>query len=344
MIIGISGYGYTGSGAVVDLLKEFPCCAFPAIDFEFNLSYRPHGLEDLELHLVNHPVRFFSSDVAIKEFKRLIKRVDAPRSGFRRLSGSVFRRLSMEYIDSLIAVKWRGCSREDSIYGPIRFTLRFRLMGRIITAYERITGKRYPLPKSDEMYLSVQPEDFLEKTKEYVQSVIKCLGLGDSERIVLDQPFNANDPRRSMRYFDDPRAIMIDRDPRDLYVLVKRYLGCEASFIPSENVEDFITYFKLIRKANNEEDDKYILRLQYEDLIYKYEETTGRIIHFLELTGEQWHQKELFDPAVSIHNTQLYLRHPDLAMDIQKIEHTLSAYLYPFNEMNQKIVGTGKPF
>lgn len=345
MIVGLSGYGYTGSGALVDLLREFPDCEFPAIDFEFCLPYIPHGLEDLELHLVEHPTRFFSSDVAIKEFRRLIVSLDTPRSYYRRLSGTAFRKLSFDYIESITAVKWKGYSWDDPFFcGQLRLTWRFRVLSRIIVKYEQLTGKRFPLPKSDVIYLSVQPEDFLERTREYIRSVLRCLGLSEGGKIVLNQPFNANDPERSMRFFDDPRAIMIDRDPRDIYVFAKRHCGSDASFIPSENVEDFITYFRLIRKANVEKEDKNVLRLRYEDLIYRYEETAARIVRFLELDEEHWQRKKYFDPAVSIRNTQLYLRNPDLAADIRRIEQELPSYIYPFEQMSQMPDGTGKPF
>lgn len=345
MIIGLCGYGYTGSGALVDLLHEFPCCKSLAIDFEFCLPYIPHGLEDLEIHLLEHPTRFFSSDVAIKEFRRLVAYFDSPRGNYRRLSGPAFRQLSLDYIDSLTAVKWRGYSWDDPILcGPLRLTWRFRLVSRLISRYERRTGKRFPLPKSDVIYMSVQPEDFLEKTRKYIRELLRSMGMEGVERIVLNQPFDASDPCRTMRYFDDPRAIMVDRDPRDIYVLVKRHLGSEASFIPSENVDDFITYYQCVEKANVQQEDDRILRLCYEDLIYDYERTAERIIRFLGLGDVQWQQKKYFDPAISIRNTQLYLRHPDLTEDIRRIEQALQSYLYPFEEMDLRPDGAGEPF
>lgn len=85
MIVGVCGLGYTGSGAVLDLLKEFD--ENYVIDaMEFALAYTPDGLEDLEYHLVKSPSRYFSSDIAIKRFKNYIKSRCTLRSKYKAVT------------------------------------------------------------------------------------------------------------------------------------------------------------------------------------------------------------------------------------------------------------------
>ena len=50
-VILTAGYGYSGSSAVVDLLKEYDNCDSISDNFEFRLIKDPGGLEDLRYHL-----------------------------------------------------------------------------------------------------------------------------------------------------------------------------------------------------------------------------------------------------------------------------------------------------
>ena len=68
MIIGVCGLGYTGSGAVQDLLKEYEEIEDLTGDYEFGFVYKPDGILDLRHHLVEAPCRDLSSNVAIKRF------------------------------------------------------------------------------------------------------------------------------------------------------------------------------------------------------------------------------------------------------------------------------------
>ena len=43
----------------------------------------------------------------------------------------------------------------------------------------------------------------------------------EEKNLVLDQPFSGNNPQASFPYFENPRAVVVDRDPRDYYLFVK---------------------------------------------------------------------------------------------------------------------------
>ena len=63
--ISVIGYGWTGSSAYIELLKEFnEVGAFPG---EFRIAKDPHGLVYLEESLV-HNWDFIGNDIAIKNF------------------------------------------------------------------------------------------------------------------------------------------------------------------------------------------------------------------------------------------------------------------------------------
>lgn len=345
MLIGICGYGYTGSGAVLDFLKEFPSCSVSPYDFEFAFPYLPHGIQDLENALVGQSTRFFSSDVAIKEFRRLISFYNAPRGIYRKVTGNRFYQHGENFLKSLVQVEWSGYSWDDYIFAsPMRRTVRFRLLGRWIAFYEAHMGKRYRLPKGDRIYLSVDPENFTQKARTFLRNILMDMQYDFNKIVVLNQPFDVNNPARSMKYFDDPYAILVDRDPRDLYILAKKYLKSKGSFIPSDHVQDFIAYHRLIRQRNDTSDAPNILRISFEDMLYHYEETSRKICRFIGLNPVEQFRMRYFDPDNSINNTQLFLKYPDLHEDIEMIERALPEYLYPFEKYSIRPAFNSKPF
>ena len=341
MIIGVSGYGYSGSGAVVDYLKEREDCDH--IDIEFALPYLPHGLQDLEYHLTEGISRYYSCDAAIKDFLALIKKLDSPKSLYRLNMGDSFYKETEKFVTDISQVIWSGWWSNDAFRtGFLRKTWRFRILRRFILAWERYHKEKHPLPKSDVMYLSIMPENFLKRAKEYVNFLIDGFGCDRSKVTVINQPFEPNAPERSMRYFDDPKAIIVDRDPRDVYLFAKLVARHNASFIPTDNVEDFVKYHRLCRINSGKEDPNMVLRLSFEDMVYNYENTVKKINSFVQLP-HQSPIKKYFDPDKSINNTQIYLKHPELRSDIEFIERELPEYLYPFDQY-EGIRGSGNPF
>jgi hypothetical protein len=135
-----------------------------------------------------------------------------------------------------------------------------------------------------------------------------------------------------MKFFSDPRCIIVDRDPRDLYVMVKNVYGMNAMFIPSDTVEHFIEYYKRLRDDRLWKGADKILFIRFEDLIYKYAETVGIIEKFVgPVLGTHVKPKEFFNPEVSIANTNVFGKFPQDAEAIKRIEVELSEFLYPFD-------------
>ena len=73
------------------------------------------------------------------------------------------------------------------------------------------------------------------------------------------------------------KIIIVDRDPRDVYLLSKNNLRKDAAWIPT-SVCDFVSYYKLLRSNNY--NDSRIYNLQFEDLVYQYENKSNYRIIF----------------------------------------------------------------
>lgn len=181
------------------------------------------------------------------------------------------------------------------------------------------------------MYIPVHDERFYAATKKYTSKLLGEMCDEHNEILAIDQPFPSNNPEICFKYFeDDCKAIIVNRDPRDLYLISKTLsFGWEMRFTPTYNVDDFIFYYrdqmKLIKEYSED-----VLFVQFEDLIYNYEKETTRIKEFLGLKDPTYPRK-YFNPDISIANTQMMLRYKQYQEDILKIEKALSEYLYPFD-------------
>jgi hypothetical protein len=98
------------------------------------------------------------------------------------------------------------------------------------------------------------------------------------------------------------------------------------------NAEDFCTVYDAMRRSERPVEDGRILRLHFEDLIYRYDDSCAWIYDFLDVSPSQHARLKgtQFKPQVSIHNTQLFRQDKYPADEIRIIEKRLERYLYPF--------------
>ena len=332
MIVGVCGFGYSGSSALVDLLNESDIFEVRG-DFEFSFTYKPDGLEDLERSITS-PSRYFSSDSAIRRFIQYTNRMTTKYNSRTNVKFSV---LTDKYIDDIVSVKWIG-STSVHIYQASRFNYIFKQKYPRIFRYwweKRFGPIPFKCPPDTIMYYSaLSEEEFLTITKEYIMSIVSSLRRRRDSIIVLDQPFSADSPQRTMKYFDNPYAIIVHRDPRDVYLLAKRAVGMTAKFVPTQNVNDFIEYYKGLMNHRNIVSSENVLEVQFEDLIYDYSHTVEVISSFLGV--DYFSNQSLFKPDVSINNTQLFIKYKQYDNDIHIIEQQLSDYLYPFSRYDLK--------
>ena len=141
-----------------------------------------------------------------------------------------------------------------------------------------------------------------------------------------------------MQYTPDAKAIVVDRDPRDVYILGK--ITRRSSGIPVDNAQKFVAFYRRCWQGTGLSSTPNILRLRFEDVVYHYEDSVRQIESFLDIR-RHISPRKYFKPEFSINNTQLKERFPELAGDIAYIEETLAAELYPFPEIR---VGKGMFF
>ncbi|MBR4748784.1 MAG: hypothetical protein IK083_04330 [Abditibacteriota bacterium] len=329
MIVGVCGFGNTGSSAVSDYLKEFEdLCVLD--NLEFGIICEPDGLADLAERLLRPKMRNLDSAVALLRYERKCRDF-AAACRIRGGDGDRILRSLSAFLDSVTQARWYWRDRSEPQAGFVNTFLKRRLFARrIIPLAERLTGRPWTGWPRIRVGMSVMPDNFYEAACEHVRDMIEALGGSPDRTVVLDQPFGANDPRAGFPFFRDPRAIVSDRDPRDLYVFALTALRRSNSYMPLESPADFITYYRALRQHQPYLTGEGILRVRFEDMVYDYEATTARIRDFLGL-GEDPRPGLWFDPARSVHNTRVFTRFPQYADAVREIEEALPEYLFDFD-------------
>jgi hypothetical protein len=345
-----TGYGSSGSSAGTNILEEFDFVKSLDND-EFTFLHDPDGIADLENSLCEgHRLK---TGFAIKRFLKLSEKLMGLQHYKKAFNGK-FEQFAVEFTDSIIKCKWDGWWPEIFDTENISIVDKFRIeFSR--AAYDILT-KPYPynLYEPDtwqpqykpriKVYYSNFAYDydkvfFLEQVKNFTTKLLQEENKdGKYKYILLDQAVPPISVSKYARYWNNLKTLIIDRDPRDLYVVNKAIYG--EGYIASGNVDQFIAWYASTRKMRDNEDEaqRCFLFLPFEGLIYNYDDSVKRIADFIELPQESHiHKLKYFDPDLSIKNTQIYLQYPDLFSDVNKIEKELEKYCYPFPENNQEI-------
>lgn len=327
MIIGACGFGSTGSSVVTDYLKEFSC--FQVLDdIEFTWVSEVDGLIDLDYH-VNHPHnRTMDSIMAIDRYRAMCKK-NVKKFREVGISPELLVNLTNVFLTSIITTSWPWSIHEPrGLMDRIKRSIYSRLS--IVSKWEIKHGRHWEGFPLEEVNLSILPDCFEEKAKDHVRNILSAMGADFSRPIILDQPFSGNNPQVCFKYFDDPYAIVVDRDPRDNYVFAKTKLLGRFHLMPINSVEDFVKYYRALRKGQPyTHPHERVLSIKFEDMVYHYDVTTARLREFLHLSDNP-NPKSVFDPAISMPNTQVWKRYPQFAEDIEYIEKELPEFLFDF--------------
>jgi len=326
----VLGYGWSGSSAVVDLLKEFEENWDP--ELEFRILKDPHGMMDLE-HALIEQWDALNVDIAIRDFLDFAEFMNENDSKFTRglcysksFKGK-FMSNTIDFIENVTEYKFKG-------YWWI-FNFRSQYINWLA---KKVLNKFIKQKYEETMYFSgISQESFYNAVRKYINSLIEAVSTNSSyKNIILDQAVPAQHPLKAFDYLDNAKVIIVDRDPRDIYcdlIELEKLIGKDIA-----QTHDALKYVKWHKKyrENSHIQDENILRIQFEDLVLKYDDTVNQILEFL---GEKElnHNNKLkfFDPAVSKKNIGKYKKFPHQD-EIKVLEKELEAYLYPLNELGVK--------
>jgi hypothetical protein len=318
----VSGYGWSGSSACVDLLKEFE--GFGALQGEFRIAKDPYGLRDLEGSLV-HNWDFIRHDVAIRDFLAFCKVLSRETGLFSKVGKNFANKLN---IDFMLESKSYINRLTNMTYLGDTFVHRYN-----IPAYKNFIMKaRSKLGKNNAklMYFARPNEvDFIRETRDYIDSLfVNYMSIEKINTLVLDQAIPPTNIIGTSKYFKNIKIIIVDRDPRDIYVNMIRGRGLLGpELIKRDSVDKYIKWHKQLRRSsvsdrNNIDINKHVLRLNFEDLVLNYNDSILRIKDFLEIDMQHNQKLMHFDPSYSIKNIGLWREYKN-----QSIMHDIGSEL-----------------
>ena len=320
------------------MFSEFDNCE-DSSDFEFRFIHDPNGIRDLEYNLIENNNRHNTSN-AIKRYLAYAKYLNGSifRTGYKNFMGDSFLKYTNEYIDNITELKCEAWWHYDNIErGKVFHTIN-SVIDKLTAAFfkERRGTNLFKLFHEPAYFSAISKESFYKYTKEYIKKVAESLNKNHLEYVMIDQLLPPSNISSYLNYFDDIKVIVSDRDPRDVYLHDKcRYC---SGVVPTKDVREFCEWFKITRKHRKTEiyDKEKVYVVNFEDLIYKYDETVAKLEDFVGIDPRHHvAPKTRLDPAVSIRNTNLKKVYTKYKDEIKYIEENLKDYIYDFPEIAQ---------
>lgn len=282
-IVSVQGFGYSGSGAVVDLLREYDNCRTlgyvspigsltPTSEDvgEINFVRLTGGLLHLGEAFGCKIRNYFWQDHLIKEyinqiyFSPLYQRNPHLRPYFYQL------------LDEIVSVRIKDIEGRPFNETHERF-------------YEH-----------SEIYLlkDISYEHYLSICRKMLYSILNTLHRQGQDTLVLDQFLSdcGYDTTLLHTLLPELRQIVVWRDPRDLYSIATRL---NVQWMAHDNVSDFIEWMRVSYHGFDPHATTY-LPVEFERLVSSYDTEVSRIEHYLSLDHTH-HTKprHSFDPEVS---------------------------------------------
>lgn len=336
-----TGYMGSGSSAVTDLLSEVDGYSCSNGNFEYVFMHCPNGVFDLEDKLLkgNNALR---SDEALHTFYSCMKTLYTNKyywvADYKDKVGSDFMSWCEEFISSLMD------ERTKDVYwyyqeNPNAKIYIEKTLAKIIKLIS--LGKVVPKPglRYEEMWLSyTTPSEFYSRAKILLDKFFLQMGISNSN-IILDQFVLPHNLYRIENYFEDNcKVIVVDRDPRDVFLLNKYYWRKANATVPySFDAEKFCSNYSKMRQAEKQVENKNILRIHFEDLVYNYDSSVFQVLSFLDIP-KTLHKDKMtkFVPEKSKKNTQIFNRNMEYSNEAHYIESKLSQYLYDFPSVERE--------
>lgn len=300
----VSGYGYSGSSALVDFFKEFD--NIKVVNFEFRLFSDPDGLFDLADSIMNdyHPLNV---DIAVKRFLKLAKVYSRKKKIWDRiglnyssiLNEDVYQ-LAINYIKSITLFEYK------SYWWFVLLESSFAnyLYVRLITSICRVFSIDY-VPDYYSHFINNDPIAFKNNTKKFITKLFASIDDDDNSIIVLDQPTRPPIYSRVLEFFDNAKLIIVDREEtdisNDMFKRKKLIATGDYTEINSLHHRYWHKYMRLGKKVD--ENNINTLIISFEDLVLKYESTTLKVTNFVGLDKSNHTRKfEYFNPEISKNN------------------------------------------
>lgn len=320
------GFTCSGSSAINNLLREYDNFCELTPNNECRFLQDPDGISDLEYNLFDNRHRL-NSEYAIKRYLKYTEKYDV--RNFRQIFGEKWDKYNKEFVDSIITFSyncyWHADLRDLTLlqkfkYYSYRAT---RIIFSKIFGISRENNKNYFPNKK--MFLPINDRnEFIDKVNIFTNNLFQFLNNDNKEFGVVDQLVPPRNIKRYMKYVQGLYVIVVDRDPRDVYI--EAMLKDDRAF--PKDVKKFCQIYKDNRIGNTENNEN-ILYIKFEDLVLNYKDSIDKINGFLGISIERHVNKgKYFSIEKSKENIELWKKYSKFSNQIKYIEENLKDYLY----------------
>lgn len=322
-IISVTGFGYSGSGAMLDLLTEFEnITVLSDADPDGSLRTKNYNNGTNELNLLRHSggifflEKFFPSnniflhDCAVKMFIALIKEHYINNG---EIFSDKFLELSNEFLNNITDVKIK--TDYGAEYQPHLISVGTESFNFISKKFDNRCI--YTLK-------NISKEEYISYAKKYIKDFFATIN--SKEYLAFDQMLSdlECDMEHYLQYIDNLKLIAVYRDPRDVYATA---VSRNITWIPKD-VDSFIKWYKkLLNPYLINKNPQYLL-VRFEDLVLNYDETLKKLTEFLNIDiSKHKYPKHSFNPECSKANIGIYKKY-NIQNEISKIEEVLPDFIY----------------
>lgn len=312
-VISIEGLGFSGSGAVVDLLREYSntlCMGaineespnanqIVSLNYEIDFLRLSGGLFEIERFIGTNNV--FHTQALLDRFVKMVEscplylEVQEAKDTFFRF---------------FYAITCKAhCDMRYPCYNPY-------LYGSENASCFRI----FYLKKMSLLEYRKIAHDFLAELLHLL-----CM---NGKIPVLDQFCNdlENDINKYLEYVPNLKIIHVYRDPRDVYEYA---IQNNVEWIVHNGVDDFIDWYKIISAKFDKKDDDFQLYIRFEELVNNYETENRRIEKFLNFNAEDHiNMGKYLKPEVSRGNVAIWKNDLQRKAEFDVIFSELRDYCY----------------
>jgi len=324
-ILDLSGFMFSGKSAVSDLLREFDGFYVHNYRTEFDLLRIGGGLIDLKNSVMDwSPVRSYA---ALCRFEKIMRQLAVVpkfpikyfKTGFGYLD--LYPNLLSEldkFIYEITGVMWKTPWPYEDLVDDY-----------IPTFIRKLKSKMGKYTNRD--YLLLSKEKFINAAQTFTNNILWS-GV-NKNKYYTNVIHNALEPFSPGENIDllgnGAKCIVVDRDPRDIYATAittqpgfNDNLQYYKRIAGAHDIDVFIKRYQIYH-TNIAKNEINVLRIDFEDLLYKYDQTLKTIYNFLDVSSAiHIKKREYFDPEKSKKTSRLWEK-KDFATyqsDFKKIE------------------------
>lgn len=330
-LICITGFGYSGSGTLLDFFSEFDnttVIGWHDIDYSGDVIYKTKPILS-ELDFLRHYGGIFSLEDHIESLNPFIKDVIIKQlitlTEYNYRHGGIYTdkymELTNEFINKLLDFKIKSHSGGLSYCPELAIRLPNHreyknLSSPFVLNYHKEAYIYYPKTMSKKEYQIL--------ASEYIHNVL--LTIPSKPYLILDQLLSDGNPdiEYHKKYCGKFKQLCVYRDPRDVFVtsILKN-----TNWIPKD-VDTFIKWYRRMVHPYYVYSHEDFLMIRFEDFVLDYDVIIKNIMKFINISPNRHiNPKKGFIPDVSRMNIGLWKKYSDIE-SIKKIENELYEYCY----------------